>query len=67
MDIVCIDNTLQETCLTLGKIYKDVILIAGKNYYMVVDDYGIPNQFYNIDRFIPVEEYREQVINNILI
>ena len=52
MDIVCVDNNHQETCLTLSKIYYDVTISEDNKYSIVVDDYGVPNQYYTLDRFI---------------
>ena len=69
--IVCKDNSYVEEKLTIGKKYNILgsktaqgFLTTSKFFCILCDD-GIQGE-YSDNRFISVEEYREQQLNKIL-
>ncbi len=74
MKLVCINNIHHEDRLSVGKIYDFIKMTDGDDSaYLMTDDNGDswpfvfngPNKF-SRDRWISLEEYREQQIDKIL-
>jgi hypothetical protein len=69
MKIVCIHNGYYHGILTIGKIYDGEVVDLGKyahlrpNYNVIADN-GISYTIYS-DRFIVLDEYRNQLIDYI--
>jgi hypothetical protein len=76
MKVICIDNDSDyfaermkkwghyfEERLTLGKFYD--VLLENKIEYLITDDLGTIRYFYK-DKFITIEEFRNNKIEEIL-
>jgi hypothetical protein len=75
MKLVCINNIQLEDILSVGKIYDFIKMTDGDDsaYFLVRDDNGDSWPFVfnganklSRDRWISLEEYREQKLNKIL-
>ena len=69
MKVVCIkkrpDLTIGKIYIILDKMYNDINNGVNPNSYLLIDDTK-KKCWYNGDRFITLEEYREQQLNKIL-
>jgi hypothetical protein len=65
MRVICIDNSGLELFITLGKVYTRLSEDRHwKQGFFITNDMGIP-MFYFKSRFIPLEEHRQNILNNL--
>lgn len=67
--VVCIDKVYSDTCITIGKIYTIESFLTDHNgnstIYGIYDDDG--DFTFSVDSFKPLDEYRVDIIDEILI
>lgn len=64
--LVCINSLDCENYLTVGKIYEGKESYTEASYFTVTDDNGNTKDFYSW-RFTPIEEWRAQQIDKLLL
>ncbi len=64
--VICINNYGQESRLTINKQYNSCHPNDTINHIYIIDNSG-EQRYYNITRFITLENYREKQLNLILI
>lgn len=68
VSLVCVDNSNQVATLTVGKIYDVVGIMSTFPYSTLVKVVGDDGDFhlYGHNRFVLLDNWREQQINKIL-
>jgi hypothetical protein len=65
MKIICIDNSENNTRLTIGKIYETLPLLTNEsNFYRIIDDNNRRYGFYK-ERFSTIKEIRKEKLKKL--